>query len=237
MTGIPFIEPERVAARIQHRIMRPPAVNPHIGIMGRSGTGKDHVSRWLLETIRPMERTIVLDINYPDGDQVWDGWGNDVSQLPGHLEDLRYRVIVPMGSDGRANAEQVLEYAYRVRNVILVLSDIGHITEHQDSRRGMGLGGLVNRLMSEGRKHRVSVMALSTSASWAESGFKDQPAAFLLGQTTGEMTERFAKIARLPRDAKIALETLPPREFVYIDYVDGRATIARTKAPNKNDTR
>jgi len=233
MGAIPTVPAEVVAGRVQRRI-RPPEFNPHIAVLGNSGSGKDHFVRWLLETTRPAERTLVLDVK-PGGDPVWNGWGQDVTDLPPTLaptgpQQCRYRLIVQRGEDGRAAAERALEYAYEVRELTMVIADVGHITERRE-RGGMALGGAVTRAIGEGRSGSLSVVACSTSAAWAESGVKDQPAAFLFGQTTGAMADTFAKLGGLPAEARTALATLRPREFLYVDHADGDAALAITRAP------
>jgi hypothetical protein len=237
---IPNVPPEVIAGRLRRRILRPPGVNPHLLVLGDSRSGKDFLVRHLiLGQAIGLARAIVLDVS-PMGDQTWDGWGTDVgpgcqlAELPARLEAPRYRVRIPAGAEGRPVAEAALEQVHASRYIVLVISDAGRITE-PPNRGGLGLGGVVSRLMSEGAKDALTVIACSTSAAWAEAGVKDQARTKLLGITsTGEQRRDFAKLAGLDGSqfayARDAHATLAARQFLYADWADGAPALAITKA-------
>lgn len=242
---IPFVAPEVVAGRLRRRILRPPEVNPHVLVLGDSRSGKDYLVRHLiLGQAVGLARAVVLDVSPPSvpgvpGDPTWAGWGIDVGagceagELPVHLGARRYRAIVPGGEAARPFAERVLEQVGAVREVVLVISDAGRITEPAN-RGGLGLGGLVSRLMSEGAKGALTVIACSTSAAWAEAGVKDQARTKFLGVTsTAEQRKRFAELAGLDGAhayGRAALAELAPRQFIYVDWADGAPVLAITSA-------
>jgi hypothetical protein len=243
---IPVIAPEVIAGRLRRRILRPPEVNAHLLCLGDSGSGKDFFTRHVVLGLAvPLARAIVLDVTRHQtapgvlGDATWAGWGTDcgpggeLPELPAHLSAGRYRVLVPAGEHAGHVVRGVLEMVDTVGEVVLVISDAGRVTE-PSNRGGLGLGGPVARLMHEGRKRSITVIACSTSAAWAESGVKDQARTKLLGITSsGEQRREFAKLAGLEGDyayAREALARLAPRQFLYCDWADGRPALAITSA-------
>jgi hypothetical protein len=233
---IETVGPEIVAGRIQRRI-RPPA-NAHISIIGGSGCGKDYLARYLLETARPAERAIVLDVTgWPDGDPAWDGWGDDMAEMPSQLPaGGRVRVITQLGPEGAKAARNVIRYARHIGRVALVLGDTGDVTETEGGREGMGLSGPVDRMLSGTRKRGTMVLACSTSAKYASASVQDQPRCFLLGYTAGSGIDALitaAGLARRPERPEVAavLRDLPPWRFLYVDYADGPPLLGITQAP------
>jgi hypothetical protein len=241
---IPLVPPEIVAGRIQRRILRPLIVCPHIGIIGHSRSGKDYLVRHLiLGHAKPLAKAVLLDVKTGHdhgscpvpgcagrGDQTWCGWGIDVSELPAHLEAGQYRVLVPGGDSAKQIAERVLDQLAAVREVIVILSDAGRITE-PPNRGGLSLGGRVSRIMSEGASGGLTVISCSTSAAWSESSIKDQTPTKLIGQVSGKKArDDVAHLAGLPSWARPALDSLPDKHFVYADHLDGEPALAIVKA-------
>jgi hypothetical protein len=243
---IPTVAPEVVAGRMRRRILRPPGVNPHVLVLGDSGSGKDHLVRHLiLGRAVPLARAIVLDVTrYQQtpgvlGDPTWAGWGVDVGEgggrrdLPAHLNGGRYRVLVPPGDAARGVVADALGLVDAVGEVVLVISDAGRVTEPAN-RGGLGLGGPLARLLHEGRKRSITVIACSTSTAWIESGVKDQARTKLLGVTGGaEQRREFAKLAGLEGGYAVhreALARLAPRQFLYADWADGAPALGVTSA-------
>jgi hypothetical protein len=245
---IPSAAPEVIAGRIQRRILGSTDDNPHIAVIGPSRSGKDFLVRHLiLGTAKPLGRAINLDVkpfHAPidgcggRGDHTYCGWGIDVGrgceleQLPEHLGTRRYRVLVPGGYEsGRAAVLPVLAYVSAVRQLILLLSDAGRITEPHH-RGGLNLAGEVSRLMGEGASTQLSVIACSTSDKWAESAIKDQTPTKLIGTVTGKKArDSVAELAGLPAAGRRALDSLPAKHFLYADHADGaEPALAITKA-------
>jgi hypothetical protein len=256
---LPLVAPEVIAGRLQRRVLGSLSDNPHIGVIGPSRSGKDHFVRFvILGLAKPLAKTVVFDVKpfhargpkcAPDcsqrGDATWCGWGTDVGEgcqlerMPEHPGPKRYRVLVPGGYDaGRAavvsligDGDQLGQLA-AVREVMIVLSDAGRLTEPK-ARGGLALGGPLSRLMSEGASTAVPVVACSTSDKWAESSIKDQTPTKLIGGITGKQArDNVANLAGLPSYARPALDSLPARHFVYCDHADGgEPALAITTAP------
>lgn len=228
---IPVLPFAAVAGRVQRVMAEPTRRNPHQVILGRSRTGKDYLVRYgLLPLLYPVARVVVFAPKSGE-DDTWDGWGQDVmaDELPPDLirtdgeSDPFWRVRIRPGSlEARAKQGRgLLDLLAELGSVVLVLSDAGHITEHL-SRGGMGLGGVVARVMSEGASNRLQVIACVNSTAWSESGLKTQAETMWVGATKG-MAERkaFADIAGIPNYARPELERLPSRKFMYSDDHDG----------------
>ena len=258
---IPLVAPERVAGRLQRRILRPLVVCPHVAVIGHSRSGKDFIVRHLiLGMAKPLARAVLFDVKQGHepgscgvpgcaglGDQTWCGWGVDVgdgaqlAELPDQLGTGRYRVLVPGAYDtgravvmpllgGRVGDREIPSRLGAVRELVVILSDAGRITE-PPNRGGLGLAGPVSRLMSEGASGGLTVIACSTSAAWAESSIKDQTPTKLIGQVSGKKArDDVAHLAGLPSYARPALDTLPDKHFVYADHVDGEPALAIVKA-------
>jgi hypothetical protein len=242
---IPLVPAEIVAGRLQRRVLGSLAENPHIAVVGQSRSGKDYIARHLiLGLAKPLSKAVVFDVkpfHHPStcrvpgcqgrGDQTYCGWGADVGAgceaptLPAHLGAGRYRVIVPADyRKARELLEPLIEVGGQlaeVRETHVVFSDTGRITEPQH-RGGFNFGGAVSRLMSEGASTGLPVVACATSVAWAESSVKDQTPTKLIGQITGKRaTDMVAELAGLPKWARPALDSLPPRHFLYVDHADG----------------
>lgn len=241
---VPCLSFPAVAGRVQRIMADPVAGNPHQLILGRSRTGKDWlVKRGILPLLAPMARVVVITPKAGQ-DPTWDGWGLDVlaDDLPRTLDPPDqdaapwWRVTLRPGSDQdrQRQAKRLLADLGQVGSVVVVLSDTGHLTESL-TRGGLGLGGYVARLISEGGSNAVTVLACATGSSYLEGAVRTQAGGIWIGQTTGDIEQKeFADLAGLPKWARPQFAELPQRTFLYRDDMDGGGNsmmMAITKAP------
>jgi len=235
---------EHVAGRIQRRILRPPAVNPHMVLLAQTRSGKDYLIRWGILPIVPLERIVVLMTKRGAGqlgsDETWEGWGNllaDPAELgPGFgLGDdgtPRYRIPLVPGRTRPDDVRRLLEQLAAEGELLLIVGDAGRLTDHPNSG-GFGCERHVTDMMREGAGIGLSVIACANSTNWAASGIRDQAAAVLIGRSGAAMREKFGEIAGLePRSAELrALGTLRPHWWLYTDHADGELLAGITAPP------
>jgi hypothetical protein len=240
--GVPAVDFAQVAGRLQ-RNWRPHQMNPHQALFGHSGAGKSHLVRYgILPQAGPVAPAVVIDVT-AGGDRIWNGWGNDVAdvgELPCPLRlgpngRPHYRIVRPGGLT-RADVARVLEQLAIEAEAILVMDDASSITENQGIRGGMGLGGLVDKMLREGRSNALTVILGLNSVAWAGSGAKFLPGAVWIGYTQSKaMRDDFANVAGLPKAARGALELphLPPKRWLYstVDESEGLHVLALTTPP------
>jgi hypothetical protein len=238
-----------VAGRIQRRIIRPPDVNPHIAVLAKTGSGKDHMIRWGILPAFPLERVIVLILK-PGGDRTWNGtpggpgpYGNlikDPRELrPGFGRGAdgtpRYRIPLEPARTSRDQVRRLLEQLAAEGEMILVIGDAARLTTRAKDG-GLDLERHVSNMMTEGREVGLPVIASANSASWAAGGIKDQAAAVMIGQAGGDMRKEFADIANLPSkgpgsEARAAIDRLRAHWWLYTDHADGDLRACITHPP------
>jgi hypothetical protein len=239
---------DEIAGRIQRQVVRPPEYDPHLVVLGKTGSGKDAMTRWGVLPCFPLARVVVLITKRGGEDSTWDEWGNRLAR-PGDLRpgfgrgpDGTPRYAVPL-APGRVSAAEVralLEQLAAEGECIVVIGDAARVSTRPNDG-GWGLERDLSNMMTEGRETGLTVIALAGSASWAASGIKDQAAAVLIGQGGGEMRDRFAEIAGLERrgEERAALDKMPPHWWLYSDHVEGQlwSRLACSPAPGTIDER
>lgn len=233
-----------VAERIRGRVIRPPEYAPHIDVLGKSGSGKDHMVRWGILPWFPLARVVVLITKSGGEDRTWEGFGNWLdgpASLPagfGRGPDGTPRYVIPLrpGRVTRREVQRLLGQLADVGEVIVIIGDAARLST-RESDGGLALERDLSNLMSEGREHGVTVIACATSSGWIAGGLRDQAAAVMVGQTGGDTLADFAKIAGLPGDTRnrtperAALASLPPRWWLYADRLDGDLFAAVSSPP------
>jgi hypothetical protein len=207
--------------------------NPHVAVVGISGSGKSHLIRCGILPLRAYSRTVIIDVK--DGrDSVWSGYGKPVSELPPEFfrtgskeHHFRWRLVVE-----RRNAQSQLRRAFDQ------IRDEGHCTVVMDESRSItereqvGLGSTVENLILEGRVLGVSLIMGAQSTAWAVSALKDQPAALFIGQCTGQdQAMALAKIAGYGRELAATIGRIEARTWLYRDLWDGPPILGLCQAP------
>ena len=220
--------------------------NTHHAVLGTSGAGKSHLIRALLAALGPAVVAVILDLK-PDGDRVWRGLGNHVgpADLPAALTwrdgSATWHVSAPGGLTA-AEVRAVCELVAAERSAVLVLDDATTVTDSQGERGGMGLGGLVDAMLREGRTNALSVVLGLNSPTWAgRGGAKTLCGTYWIGQTIGkEQRDGFAALAGLPPRGRAALDPphMAPHRWLYSAVDDsGLQALALTTAPALDQAR
>ncbi len=240
---VPVVPFEKVAGRIQRRILRPPTVNPHMVLLAATRSGKDHLIRRGILPVVPLARVVILMTKRGAGqygdDKTWEGWGNLVA--PAELEPgfgrgddgtPRYRIPLVPGRTTPDEVRQLLDQLAAEGEVILVIGDAGRLTDHK-SNGGFGAERHVTDMMREGAGIGLSVIACANSSNWAASGIRDQAAAVMIGRSGTAMRDKFSEIAGLEAKspARRALDTLRPYWWLYTDHADGELMTGITTSP------
>jgi hypothetical protein len=234
MTTTPLPVPIIPFGQVQGRMARlwdPFERNPQIAVYGITGSGKSHLIRYGILPLRQYSRTVVIDVK-DDRDSVWLGFGEPVTELPpaffGSDDFSRWRVIVDR-RNAHAQIRRVLEQIRDEGHSVVVIDETRSITE----REQVGLGSVVENLITEGRGIGVSMIMGAQSTAWAVSALKDQPAVMFVGQASGtDQAMALAKLAGYGRELAATIGTIPARRFLYRDKWEGPAMLALTDAPS-----
>lgn len=229
MTYVPVIPWARVAGRIQ-RHSDPLLVNPHKAIFAQSRGGKSFLIRHGLLALVPCARTVVIDVKH-GGDPTWNGWGDDVTELaPGFggnsNNDQRWRVRVLPGDEGQSQVRRILDQIAAEGECVLVMDDARKVTDQRSP--GLKCGPVVDHLLLEGAALGVTAILGANSAAWATSSLRDQCATIFLGHLGGAARDDCARLAGLDKAARAELDTIAPKQFLYVDAHDGELMLART---------
>lgn len=229
MTYVPDIEWERVAGRIQ-RHWDPLASNPHKAIFAQSRGGKSYMIRHGLLRLVPFARVVVIDVK-PGGDPTWNGWGANVTELdPGFGDngngDAFYRIRLLPGDEGETQVRRILDQLAAEGECVIVMDDARKVTDGRSP--GLKCGMVVDHLLLEGAALGISVILGANSATWAVSGLRDQCSTILLGHLGSAARDDAAKLAGLDKAARAELDTIAPKQFLYVDGHDGELMLART---------
>lgn len=193
--------------------------NTHHALLGDSGSGKSHTIRYgILAALGPAVTGVIVDLK-PGGDRVWRGFGEHVGpgELPCPLRPGLWHLSAPGGLT-RAEVRPALEQLAAERSAVVVLDDATTVTDSEGERGGMGLGGLVDRMLREGRTNGLSAILGLNSPKWAgRGGAKTLCGVYWIGSASSESLEGFADIAGLPSAARGALdpEHLPEHRWLY----------------------
>lgn len=235
--AVPTVEWPRIAGRVQRRIMQPPELTPHMVFLARTGSGKDHLIRWGLLPYFPLARVVVLMTKWGADDLTWDGWGNRIAadELPpgfGRGDDDTPRYVIRLTGRDQDAARRLLDQLAAEGECIVIIGDTARLAEIP-TRGGLNCEGQLTNMMRDGRASSLAIWACGNSGKWLTGGMRDQAAAVWIGHSAAESAAEFADLAGLERKSaeRAALETLPPRDWLYTDHLDGELMAGVTTAP------
>src|SRR5712691_1547682 len=196
MTYVPHIEWARVAGRIQ-RHSNPLEENPHKAIFAQSRGGKSYLIRHGLLPLVPLARAVVIDVKH-GGDPTWNGWGDDVTDLPPGFSgnsnnDQYWRVRVLPGDEGETQVRRILDQLAAEGECIIIMDDARKVTDQRSP--GLKCGIVVDHLLLEGAALGITVILGANSVAWATSGLRDQCATYFLGHLGGATRDDCARLA------------------------------------------
>lgn len=228
--NVPEIPWPTVAGRVQ-RHWSPLEANPHKAIFAQSRGGKSHLIRYGLLSLVPLGRVVVIDVK-PGGDPVWNGWGEDVTELaPGFSGntsgDAFYRVRLLPGAEGSTQVRRALDQIAAEGECIVVMDDARKVTDQREP--GLKCGSTVDHMLLEGAALGISVILGANSVAWATSGLKDQCATILAGHLGAGARDDVARLIGLDKQARPLLDRIAPRQFLYTDAHDGELMLALTR--------
>lgn len=226
---IPNVPFDKVARRIA-RYWNPDEYNPHKGILAPTGGGKSYLIRYGLLPIVPRARVVLIDVK-PGGEKTWRGWGNDVTEIHpkfglGPDGTANYRIMLQPGSEGKAQVKRVLNIVATEGNTVLIMDDSRKITAHAPA---LGYANDVDALITDGRSIGITVILGAGTTTWSVGGLREQCGSYFLGMTnSARQRKEFADISGLPSEARSALDTLKPRQFLYCDRFGDDVCLAIT---------
>jgi hypothetical protein len=228
---IPEVEFKRVASRVRN-YWNPSLNNPHQGWFGMSRSGKSYAIRHgILPIAGNNSRIVVMDVK-PGGERTWNGFGNDVAELPrgfgrGNDGTPHYHMLV----DNKAQAQRFLEMIANDGSCIVVVDDARRITANAPD---FGLGNYVDQLLTIGAAIGITVIICANSTTWATSSLRDQCGIYWVGQITNQdERKRITGYAGLPKEAIPLIGRMKPKHFLYSDRYDesGELRLAITHYP------
>jgi hypothetical protein len=235
VTIAPLAVPSVSFGQIQGRMARlwdPFERNPHVAVFGITGSGKSYLIRRGILPLRRDSRIVVIDVK-DDRDSVWTGFGKPVTELPPAFfltDDREYpavwRVIVDR-RNAQAQLRRIFDQIRDEGHCVVVVDESRSITE----REQVGLGSVVENLITEGRGLGVTMIMGAQSTAWAVASLKDQPAVMFIGQSAGDQPLALAKMAGYGRELAQVIGRIPAREWLYRDLWDGSPILGLTRAP------
>jgi len=173
---------------------------------------------------------VLIDVK-PGGDKTWDGWGNDVTEISpkfglGPDGTAHFRIMLKPGSEGKSQVKRVLDIVAAEGNTVLIIDDSRKVTANAPA---LGFANDIDALVTDGRSIGISVILGAGTTTWAVGALREQCGSYLLGMISNtKQRKEFADIAGLPDDARGALDTLKPRQFLYCDRFDDDICMAIT---------
>jgi hypothetical protein len=213
---VPYIDWRQVAYRLR-LIWDPLEAAAHIAIYALTRTGKSYFIRHVILPLCGTCRVIIIDAK--GHDQIWEGVGREVAELPDNLSTggsgpcgAWWRVVANTSEDpdsAIALVERVLRRAAREGHIVVIIDE------------GLDLAGVqkaVDKLLTQGGSHGVSVVISATSAQYTPPQMRRQWGILLVGQLQGTPAhEDAAEIAALPRAMVPVIAAIPRRAFLYVD--------------------
>jgi hypothetical protein len=219
----------------------------HISILAPTRRGKTHL---ILRGLTPLwadpvpaKSTHILFVDMKDHDEILEGWGRLVSQLPpswqrhpairGWVEDDSkppwYRIRIPSklsGASPTVQAERVrtaLMRAWQERNWVVILDEMRPLLE-------LGLKEEIVDLLERGGSNHVSGVFGTQAPQYMPSQLFDQPMHVFLGGVGDARTrDRYREIGGRTSDMLAALLSLQEYEWVAVSEDGQRLEIV--KAP------
>jgi hypothetical protein len=219
---IPPVEFELIQGRID-RLCDPYARNPQIAVFGSTGSGKSHIIRYGLLPIRPLARTLVIDVKGLHS-RTWDEYGTPVTELPAGFfgngtgpTRAQYRLIVEQDRESaQIQLRQVFAQIRSEGHCRVILDESRRVTE----REQLSLGSAVEDLISTGRESGITLILGAQSVAYAVPSLKDQPAAMLIGAGQGKVPRYASELAQMAGYGKEIIsvfQQIRQRQFLYID--------------------
>ncbi len=170
----------------------------HVSVLGKTGSGKSWLERWLLEECRPKGRVLLFDLKASD--EILRLGFRTVSEMPSQFGKLRTALqqrregrqwlrIVPPGS--RAQERRVvgayMNLAWHKGSTTVVFDEMNAIAGRPPN---LGLGEAMHRLWRMGRSKGISVLGGTQSPVWIPRASLEQVDHLFVG--------RIADSRRLP---------------------------------------
>jgi hypothetical protein len=215
---VPAVSWRKIAYRLR-QVWDPTETGAHIAIYGATRNGKTYLITRLILPLCHWSRVLIIDAK--GHDKVWRGIGLEVAELPADLRGggggpcgLWWRLVANTDEDpdgATAAVAAALRRVAREGRFVVIIDE------------GLDLAGVrsaVNKLLTKGGSHGVSVVISATSTEHAPEQMHRQWAIMLAGQMPDARShERVAEIAAMePRAAmRRVIGRIPRQTFLYVD--------------------
>lgn len=221
MLDIPTIDFRRVQTRIDNT-WDPNERNPHFIVISKTGTGKSFLIRHGILPLRPLARTVVIDVKGIHN-QTWRGYGTTVTELsPAFfgegtgLARAAYRLIVePDKNDAKAQIGKALRLILNEGHCIVVIDESKRIVDPGQ----LGLKSAIEELIQVGREAGISVIVGAQNTKLGSAALIDQPGYVLIGQLPHKARE-LAEIIGGDKELISIIRKIKNRQFLYYDAWD-----------------
>jgi hypothetical protein len=213
---VPWIGWRKVAWRLR-LIWDPIEAEAHIAIYAMTRRGKSYFIRHVILPLCGTCRVVIIDAK--GHDRIWEDIPA-VAELPENLAEggagpagAWWRVVANTDEDPSGAVtivEKILRRAAREGHVVVIIDE------------GLDLEGVskaVDKLLTKGGSHGVSVVISATSAEYTPPQMRRQCGIVLIGQLAGrDAHESAARIASLdPKTMIPVMAAIPRRAFLYAD--------------------
>lgn len=205
--------------------------NPHISIIGATGSGKSYLIRHGILPLVRWDRVLFVDVK--GDDKTLQGLGKAVPAIPSKTwRDLRpylqreqprdnwYRLTV--SDDYTRGADQIdraFHSVWQEGEWVVVVDELRALT---DTRANAGYGhlGWWSKFMLRGRSRGVIVINSTQEPAWVRSAFYTQASFHLFGRIEDERAHKRVTEIAASRDLLNHLPHVPKRKFIYTDNHD-----------------
>jgi hypothetical protein len=228
--AVPVIASDIVAGRIHERWN--PRTAAHHVIFAVNRAGKTHLITRLLMPLCRASRVLIIDVK--GDDDVWEGYGRPVAELPaafGRQGDgpMRgwWRLVAPIGDpDSKRRVWRALDQIRDEGNCVVVIDECRAVTDNDE---GFAARARVEGLLMRGGSRNVSVIIAAQDPGWVPVAMKTQ-GAFRYGGHIPNLAvqKRVAEMFGLSRAHVPLLLGVRKRQFLYVDSEEGEPMLALT---------
>lgn len=236
----PLVIPDLSFDIIRERVAEywDPVEAPHMSIMGQTRSGKSFLARHgIVSPMLNFRKLLILDAKGTDA--TLRGFGRPVQAIPRYMRTVRqmireerpgdnwFRLQIRRGQQaGHDQVGEALEIVYNEGDWIVLVDELRHLVDARYP--GINLKDQWEELMLRGGSRGIGLINLSQEPKWLPSSYYTQASFYWISRIEDEavqkrITEIGSSRALLPH-----LQTIPKRQWLYMDNLDDDRFWART---------
>lgn len=236
---IPVVPWHQIELRIRkHWVVRK---NPHHSIIGQTGSGKSHLTRYGILATCEYDRVLFLD--FKGDDETLRGFGHVVDHFPskpmrsarklmqeGRVGENWFRLVTSRRWDvAKDQVGEALERVMDEGDWIVVVDELRVTTDTREP--GLNLAPQWEAIVLRGRSRGVGLVNSTQEPRWVRGSFYTQSQFYWISNVEDEAAQK--RIAEIGSSRALLdyLPHIPPLWWIYTDKLDGTRFWALTQAP------